>query len=74
MAGHVARMEGGKGQTVFWWEPEDRDHLEDRKLGGWITVRRTLTSGVRDMCYILLAQDRDRWQAFVQSVINFRFA
>jgi hypothetical protein len=55
----------------FWWEnPRERDHLEDQGVGGgmgseWILER--LTGGVE--C-IQLAQDRDRWRAVVNAVME----
>jgi hypothetical protein len=34
-AWHMARMGEGKKCTGFWWEnPKEKDHFEDRGLGG----------------------------------------
>jgi hypothetical protein len=58
-AGYVARM------------GEERDHLENQGIGGkmgsdWI-LGRLARLGVD---WIRLAQDRDRWQAVVNAVMN----
>jgi hypothetical protein len=41
-AGHVARM-GRRGTCIVYWEEsqKERDHEEDRDVGGWITLRWT---------------------------------
>jgi hypothetical protein len=59
--------------TRFWWQsPKERDHLEDQGVDGkmrseWILGR--LAGGVD---WIRLAQDRDRWRAVVNAVMNLR--
>jgi hypothetical protein len=59
--------------TRFWWESQkERDHLEDQRVEGrmgteWILGR--LAGGVE---WIQLAQDRDRWRALVNTVMNLR--
>jgi len=50
--------------TGFWWENHREDHCED--LGG------PSSSVIRGKGRICLAQDRDRWRAFVNAVMNFR--
>jgi hypothetical protein len=79
----IKKNENGRACSTYGWRRREnsvlvgnlieRDHLEDRELEGWIRIQCTLTSGVRDMDYILVAQDRDIWQAFVYSVMNLRF-
>jgi hypothetical protein len=60
-AGHVARW-GRRGTHIgYWWE---RDHLEDQDIGGWILERWD------GMDWICLAQDRNRWRALVNLVLN----
>jgi hypothetical protein len=64
--------ERGETCTGFWWEiPKERDHSEDRGINGrmgskWILWR--LVGGD----WIHLAQDRDRWRAVVNAVMNLR--
>jgi hypothetical protein len=59
--------------TRFWWEsPKKRDCSDDSDIDGrmgskWIL--RRLAAGGR--C-IQLAQDRDRWQALVNVVMNLQ--
>jgi len=67
---HLSREE--KGILSFGGEREIWSHLEDRDVGGRISLKCSLTSGVGDMHCILLAQDRDKWQAFVHAVVDFR--
>ena len=58
----------------FWWgNQSDRDHLEDPGMDGRINNKmdlREVGGGVMD--WIDLVQDRDRWRAFVNAVMNFR--
>jgi hypothetical protein len=60
--------------TRFWWEsPKERDHSEDggvdRRMGSeWILGR--LAGG--DVEWIRLAQDRRRWRAVLNEVMNLR--
>jgi hypothetical protein len=57
----------------FWWEsPKERDHSEDRDVGGkmgseWILG---ILAGAD---WIQLARDRDRWRALVNTVMNIQF-
>jgi len=51
----------------------ERDHLEDTCIDGRIILRwifRKWDLGVLD--WIKLAQDRDRWRALVNAVMNLR--
>jgi hypothetical protein len=58
---------------VFWWEsPKKRDYLEDQGVDGRIGLEwivRRLAAGVE---WIQLAQDRGRWRALVNTVMNLR--
>jgi hypothetical protein len=67
--------ERGETCTGFWWDsPKKRDHLEDRGVDGrmgskWILWR---LAGGWGLEWIQLAQDRDRWRAVVNAVMNLR--
>jgi hypothetical protein len=47
-----------------------RDHLEDLDVNGSIILRRILRKLDGSMGWIDVAQDRDRWWALVNVVIN----
>jgi hypothetical protein len=70
-AGHVSHMrEESKVQKVL----VEIDHLKDRGVDGrmgleWILGRLAGGAGVG---WTRLAQDRDRWRAVVNTVMNFR--
>jgi hypothetical protein len=64
--------EMGETCTGFWWEsPKEKDHLEDRGVDGRKGSKWTLDwlGGVE---WIHLAQDRGRWRAVVNAVMNLR--
>jgi hypothetical protein len=73
-AGHVAFMEEVRGAyNILVRRPEGRRPLgrprhrwEDKIKMGFGEI------GFGDVDWINLAQDRDRWQALVNTVINFR--
>jgi hypothetical protein len=47
----------------YWWEiQKERDYWEDQEVGGWAILK-----------WIDLTQDRDRWRALVNMVMNLRF-
>jgi hypothetical protein len=58
----------------YWWESQrERDHQEDQDVGGWDNIRMHLGEvGWSDVDWIDQAQDRNRWGALVNSVLNFR--
>jgi hypothetical protein len=59
--------------TGFWWEsPKEKDHLEDQGIDERMGSKRTLGRLVGDVECIQLAQDRDRWRAVVNAVMNLR--
>jgi hypothetical protein len=56
----------------FWW----RD-LRERPLGGprrrWDNIKMDLQEAGWGMDWIDLVQDRDRWRALVNAVMNLQF-
>jgi hypothetical protein len=57
--------------TRFGWEsPKERDHLEDQGVDGKMGSEWEI--GLGDVDWIRLAQDRDRWRAVVNAVMNLR--
>ena len=64
----------GEVYTGFWWgDQRERDHLEDPGVDGRIILRWIFTKlDVEGMDWIELAQDKDRWRALVNTVMNFR--
>jgi hypothetical protein len=72
-AGHVALWARGEAYTGFWWENlRERDHLELRRR--WEdNIQMDLQGvGCRGMDWFQLAQDRDRWRALVNAVMNLQ--
>jgi len=62
--------------TEFWWgNLRKRDHWGDPGADGRIILRwifRKWGVGGGDMDWMELAQDRDRWRALVNAVMNLR--
>jgi len=67
---HVAR----ETYTGFWWgNLKERVHLGDPGVDGSLLLRWILRKwDVGGMDWIELAQDRDRWRALVNAVMNLR--
>jgi hypothetical protein len=66
-------MYGGKFYTGFWWgNLRERDHLEDPAVECRITLRWMFRKWMWGMDWIVLAQDRDRWRALGNTVMNLR--
>ena len=73
-AGHVARMEAGRGvHKVLVGKPEGKRPLGRPRRRWEDTIKMDLEDvgrGCGD--WMELAQDRDRWRALVRTVMNFR--
>jgi hypothetical protein len=68
--------EWGRGgmHIGYWWESQmERDHWEDQDVYGWTILKWYLREvGWDGRDWIDLAQDRDRWRAYVNAVMNLR--
>jgi hypothetical protein len=54
-------------------KPEGKNHLEDLGVDGWMTLKLTFKKWDGGLEWIDLAQERDRWRAVVNEVMDFRF-
>jgi hypothetical protein len=65
---------GRRGTHIgYWWESQkERDHYEDQDLGRWTIKIDFREIGWGYMDCIDLAQDRDQWRAFVNTIMNLR--
>ena len=74
-AGHVARMGKGKGVCrVSVGKPGGKRPLGRPRRRWEDNIKLDLQEvGCRDMDWIELAEDRDRWRALVSAVMNFGF-
>jgi hypothetical protein len=63
---------GRRGARIdYWWKSQrERDHYEDQDVGGLIILGWILEVRWGDVDWIDLAQDRNRWRALVNSVLN----
>jgi hypothetical protein len=70
-AGHVARM-GRRGTLIdYWWESQGKRPLGRPRRRWMDNIRMDLGEvGWKDVDWIGLAQDRNRWRALVNSVLN----
>jgi hypothetical protein len=72
-AGHVARIGTREVHTGFWWRDlREDDHLGDRGGDGRILLKWILKTWDGGMGWIELAEDRDRWRAVVDAIMNLR--
>jgi hypothetical protein len=71
LAGHVARM--GQGRNVYRESLKEKDHMKDQGVDGRVGSKRTLGRlAGGGLEWIHLAQDRIRWRAVVNAVMNLR--
>jgi hypothetical protein len=69
------KMGGGEVHTGFWWgNLREVDHLKTPGVDGTIILKRIFKKwdGGGGMDCIDMAQDRDRWWALVNAVMNLR--
>jgi hypothetical protein len=74
-AGHVTRMGEGRGvYRVLFGRPEGKRPMGRPRRRWEDNIKMDLTeTGIDGATWIKLAQDRVQWQAFVNTVMNFRF-
>jgi hypothetical protein len=65
---------GAKGGTYSVWvgKLEGRNHLEDLGIDGRIILKCIFENWDEGLDWIDLVQDRDRWWALVNKVMNLR--
>ena len=75
LAGHVARMEEGRGvHKVLLGKPDGKRPLGIPRRRWEDNIKMDLQEVLRGCGdWIELAQDRERWRAFVSTVMNFGF-
>jgi hypothetical protein len=73
-AGHVARMGRSNTRIDYWWERQRGKRPLGRPRRRYVdNIRKDLGEvGCGDVDWIGLAQDRNRWRALVNSVLNLR--
>jgi hypothetical protein len=73
-AGRVARIGEGRGvYRVLVWKPDGKRPLGRPRVRWEDNIKMDLQEvGCGGMDWIELAQDRDRWRALVNAVMNLR--
>jgi hypothetical protein len=70
-AGHVAQMGKRLTRIDYWWESQSKNDLGRPRRRLMKNIRMDLGDvGYGDVDWIGLAQDRNRWRALVNSVLN----
>jgi hypothetical protein len=70
-AGHAANMGRKQVHTGFGWgNSKEGDYLEDTSVDGRVILKWILEKWDGGVDWIDLAQDRDRWRAVVNAVMN----
>jgi len=74
-AGHVARMGEKRGvYKILMWKPEGKGPLGRPRRRWENNIKMDLKEGgCEGMAWIEVAEDRDRWRALVNAVMNFGF-
>ena len=68
----IGKRDGGCWVAVG--KPEEKDSLENPGLVKRLILKYILRKQHKGVEWINLAQDRDRWQAFLDVVMNLRVA
>jgi hypothetical protein len=72
-AGHVARMGKREMYIGFWWgDLREGDHLGNPGVDGKIILKCIFKTWYGGLDWIELSQNRDRWRALVNAVMNLR--
>jgi hypothetical protein len=58
--------------SVLVGKPEEKSHLEDPGVNGSIILKWIFNKWDGGMDWIYLVQNRDRWRALVNAVMNLR--
>jgi hypothetical protein len=61
------------GGEESWKNLRGEDHLEDPSVDRRVILKWILEMWYGGMDWINLAQDKNRWQALVNAVLNFEF-
>jgi len=73
MGGASSTYRGREVYTEFWWgNLRERGHLGDPGVYGRIILKWIIRKWNEGMDWIDLAQDRNKWQALVNMVMNLQ--